>query len=77
MKFSDGEKLIIVMLAEIYKAMGIKGNIDPDLVQSAISAGNLWGLRMQYPGLFGAQVSLCSLDSMGTMNPNTSAWLSS
>ena len=55
MKLSDGEKLIIAMLAEIYKALRIKGEINPKLVMSAIYGGNLWGLAHQYSGLFGAE----------------------
>jgi uncharacterized protein YfbU (UPF0304 family) len=55
MKLSDGEKLIIAMLAEIYKALRIKGEINPKFVMSAIYGGNLWGLAHQYSGLFGAE----------------------
>jgi hypothetical protein len=31
MKLSDGEKLIILMLADMYKAMKIDGEFDPGL----------------------------------------------
>jgi hypothetical protein len=31
-KLSDGEKLIILMLADMYKAMKIKGEFDPDFI---------------------------------------------
>jgi len=48
MKLSDSEKLILVMLAEIHKHLGIEGGIDPDFVQEAIHSGNVWGLQWQY-----------------------------
>lgn len=51
MKLSNSEKLILVMLCEIYEKLGIKGEIDPDFVKSAIYSGNTWGLDWQYSGL--------------------------
>ena len=36
MKPSSSEKLILMMLCEIYKKLGIKDDIDPDFVTSAI-----------------------------------------
>src|ERR1700683_1504731 len=52
MKLSDGEKLILIMLTEIYEKLQIKREVDPKLVQSAITGGNLWGLELAYPGIF-------------------------
>ncbi|MEJ0096208.1 MAG: YfbU family protein [Methylocella sp.] len=52
MKLSDGEKLILVMLSDIYKHMGIKGEIDAEFVSSAVNTGNAWGLTWKYPGVF-------------------------
>ena len=52
MKLSDGEKLIIEMLCEIYQHMGIKGEIDSQFVQKTIFGGQYWGLKWQYPGIF-------------------------
>jgi uncharacterized protein len=54
MKISDSERLILVLLAEIHKHLGIKGGIDPDLVLEAVRSGNVWGLERQYPGIFGS-----------------------
>lgn len=51
MKFSDGEKLILIMLSEIYEETGTKGEIDPKLVKSAIITSNEWGLKWKYPGI--------------------------
>jgi hypothetical protein len=51
---SDGEKLIIFMLCEIYKHNKIKGEIDPDFVKKSIGDGEIWGLRWKYPGIFSA-----------------------
>jgi uncharacterized protein len=52
MKLSDGEKLILIMLCEIYEKLGIKKEVDPELVQNAIFDGNLWGLEWAFPGIF-------------------------
>jgi uncharacterized protein YfbU (UPF0304 family) len=51
MKLSDGEKLILVMLCEIYEHLGIKGEIDPKLIRAAMSGGHSWGLRSAYQGV--------------------------
>lgn len=52
MKLSDGEKLILVMLSEIYKHLKINSDIDPAFVQEAIHSGNTWGLGWEYTGIF-------------------------
>jgi hypothetical protein len=49
---SDGEKLSLLMLCEIYKHLKIKGEIDPEFVESAIHDGHLWGLQWKYPGIY-------------------------
>ena len=36
MNLSDGEKLIITMLCDIYKSLNVKGDVDPELVRSSI-----------------------------------------
>ena len=54
MELSDGEKLILVMLSDLYKKLKIDGEIDPDFVSEAITRGHLWGLKWQYPGVFGS-----------------------
>ena len=52
MKLSDSEKLILLMLCEVYKSLNIKGDIDPKFVEAAIHGGHYWGLEWDYPGIF-------------------------
>lgn len=52
MNFSHGEKLILVMLAEIYKSAKIKGEIDPDLVLKAVFNNQAWALGWKYRSVF-------------------------
>ena len=52
MKLSDGEKLILAMLCEVYQHTGIEGEIDPKFVQETIWGGHYWGLKSRYPGIF-------------------------
>ncbi len=55
MKLSDGEKLIICMLADLLKATGAKSETNPDFVKEAIISGNTWALAWEYPGIFDAE----------------------
>ncbi|WP_315772765.1 MULTISPECIES: YfbU family protein [unclassified Bradyrhizobium] len=48
MVLSDGERLILVMLAEVYKHHGIKGEIDPDFVLATIFNNQTWAFRWKY-----------------------------
>jgi len=52
MKLSDGEKLILIMLSEIYEHLQIKSDIDPAFVQDAIHTDNIWGLDWEHTGIF-------------------------
>jgi uncharacterized protein YfbU (UPF0304 family) len=52
MNLSNGEKLILIMLTEVYKKLEIKGDVDPDFVQEAIFSGNTWGLKSKHSGIF-------------------------
>ncbi len=52
LKLSDGEKLIVSMLCEIYKHHEIDGEIDPSFVKEALLGGHYWALRWQHPFLF-------------------------
>jgi uncharacterized protein len=56
MKLSDGEKLIITMLCDIYKHFGIRGEVNPDFVKEAVIDGHYWGLKWEYSGLFSNHV---------------------
>ena len=49
---SHGEKLILLMLCEVYDHLKIDGKIDQDFIREAISTGNLWGLGGGFPEVF-------------------------
>lgn len=51
MKLTDGEKLIILMLTEMYEKLQIKGETEPDFLRSAIFNDHLWGIRWKYSGI--------------------------
>lgn len=51
MKLTDGEKLIILMLTEIYEKFQIDGETEPDFLRSAIFNDHLWGIRWKYSGI--------------------------
>ncbi len=51
MELSDGEKLIILMLADMYRAQKIKGGFDPAFISSTIYNDQLWGFNWQYTGI--------------------------
>ena len=51
-KINDGDRLIVMMLRDIYKSIKVKGEIDPDFVSSALCGGHYWGLQWKYSGLF-------------------------
>ncbi|HTV54284.1 MAG TPA: YfbU family protein [Terriglobia bacterium] len=55
MQLSGGEKLILVMLSEIYEKLGIKGEIEPVLVKAAILSNQPWSLNWKYGGLLGEE----------------------
>ena len=55
MELRNGEKLILIMLSEIYEHLEIQGQIEPRFVREAICSGNAWGLTWQYPDVFGTQ----------------------
>jgi uncharacterized protein YfbU (UPF0304 family) len=54
MKLTNPEKLILLMLSEIYEHLDVKGDsgIDPAFVKEAIHSRNTWGFEWQYPSLF-------------------------
>lgn len=52
-RISDGEKLLLAMMHDIYGHLGIKnGEIDSRFVLSAISGGHNWALDWTHQGLF-------------------------
>lgn len=44
---SPGEKLVIAMLADLYKHLGVEGDIDAPLVMKTILGGHNWALTWQ------------------------------
>ena len=56
-KLSDGERLIIFMLADIHKHLKIKNpEIDADFITKAVVDGHDWALRSKYSGLFHSEI---------------------
>ena len=51
MELSDGEKLILIMLSEIYEKLQLDGEIDPQFIKSAIFSENTWGINWKYSGI--------------------------
>ncbi|WP_090944431.1 YfbU family protein [Azotobacter beijerinckii] len=51
MKLTDGEKLITLMLCELYDKLQMNSEIDPDFLRTAIYTGNEWSLAWKYPGI--------------------------
>jgi len=52
-RVDDSDRLVIMMLRDIQKALKIKNTeIDPDFVADAIMGGHYWALDWQYTGLF-------------------------
>jgi uncharacterized protein YfbU (UPF0304 family) len=49
---SDGEKLILSMLTDLLTQQGVKSDLNPKFVMSALYGGHYWGLRWEYSGLF-------------------------
>lgn len=52
MKFTGSEKLILLMLSELYQKTGVDGDINPEFIKQVIFSGHTWALPMKYPGLF-------------------------
>jgi uncharacterized protein YfbU (UPF0304 family) len=53
-ELSNGEKLILIMLSEIYEKLKIEGEIDPEFVRKAIYDESTWALAWKYPGIVGS-----------------------
>lgn len=51
MKISDGEKLIILMLNDLFRANNVKSEFDPDFLDEAIRDNHLWAIDWKYPGI--------------------------
>ncbi|EGQ7815807.1 MULTISPECIES: YfbU family protein [Vibrio] len=51
MKVTDGEKLILLMLSEIYDKLELNGEVEPDFIRSAIFSNNTWSIPWKYSGI--------------------------
>ena len=51
MKLSDGEKIIILMLTELYEKLQIDGEMEPEFLRSAIFNDMPWGIKWKYSGI--------------------------
>jgi uncharacterized protein len=51
-RFSDGEKLLVMMMVDVYRHLKIKGEIDPDFISGVIYGGHYWAAKWEMGGLF-------------------------
>ncbi|WP_086930580.1 YfbU family protein [Agarilytica rhodophyticola] len=51
MKITDGEKLILLMLSELYDTLDVDGEIEPDFIRSAIYSDKTWSIPWKYSGI--------------------------
>jgi uncharacterized protein YfbU (UPF0304 family) len=54
--FSDGEKLIMLILADLLKKMKVEGDTDIDLVREIIFGGHYWAAEFEMQGIFHGHV---------------------
>lgn len=51
--FSDGEKMLMIMMRDIYKHLNIeRGEVDPDFVGDVIWGGHTWAPKWEMQGLY-------------------------
>jgi uncharacterized protein YfbU (UPF0304 family) len=51
-RLSDGEKLLLLMLGEVYKHLKVKGESEPDFLANVIYDGHFWAPKWKMPGVF-------------------------
>lgn len=51
-QFSDGEKLLTIMMRDVYKHFKIKGEIDEDFISDVIWGGHYWAAKWDMQGVF-------------------------
>lgn len=52
LSLSEGERLITIMLCDLFKHLKVESEIEPDFVEEVIYGGHYWGLDWKYSGLF-------------------------
>jgi len=50
-KMTDSEKLILIMLSDLYTRTGTKGDIDPEFIKSSIYSNQTWALSWKFSGI--------------------------
>jgi hypothetical protein len=55
MELTDGERLIVVMLADLMEAMEVNREIDPALVKRLAINRDDWAIRLVYSGIFDSE----------------------
>jgi uncharacterized protein YfbU (UPF0304 family) len=50
--FTDGEKLLVMMMRDLYKHLKVRGEIDPEFIGEVIWSGHYWAPRWDMQGLF-------------------------
>ena len=53
MKLTPQEKLILIMLADIHKKLGINGEVDHEFIMKSIFSDNTWAIPWKLSGIFG------------------------
>lgn len=51
MSYTQAEKLQIMMLCDIHRALKIKNSFNPDMIEEAITSDNIWALGWKYQTL--------------------------
>jgi uncharacterized protein YfbU (UPF0304 family) len=51
-RFSDGERLLALMMRDIYKTLKVKGEINADFIAEVIWGGHYWAPKWEMEGLF-------------------------
>lgn len=51
MELTDGEKLILLMMTELYQKLNVEGEIEPEFIRSAIFNEQTWGIPWKYSGI--------------------------
>ncbi|TFW17553.1 YfbU family protein [Duganella callida] len=55
--FSDGEKMLMLMMGDVYKALKIKdGEMEPDFLAQVIYGGHYWAPKWEMNGVFHGHV---------------------
>ena len=55
MQLSDGERLIVVMLAEVMEALKLNQELDPSLIKTLAYNHDDWAIEHTYHGLFDSE----------------------